>query len=553
MEILIYYSAFLIVLTIGGILVGKLLSVAYDVRGQTKDQHSLIHRIHGAHAWKEMSSRIYCLAVLAFNLLGGLVLFFMLYFQDFLPGGMKGLSADLAFNVAISFISNTNWQSYGGETTLSNITQMLGLGVQNFLSASTGICVLFALTRAFSRTEKETVGNFWKDMYRVVFIVLLPISIVYSIVLMNEGVVQTFTNSVVSSSFENPSTEMKIPLGPVASQVAIKQLGTNGGGFYNVNSAHPFENPTPFSNFLETLAILLIPAACCFFFGREVGNMKEGYVLYSVMLLVFALALAFAIHFEMLGNQNLNKSISQTAGNMEGKEVRFGTPASVLFAVSTTSASNGSVNSMHDSFTPITGLVCMAMMQLGEVIFGGVGSGLYGMIAFALTAVFIAGLMVGRTPEYLGKKINAFEIKMVCLVILIPCILTLVGTAWGMLIPDALSSVSNPGPHGFSQILYAYSSMGNNNGSAFGGFGANNPYHNYMGGIVMAISRYLLIIPILSLAGSLVRKKIVPRSVGTLPTDTVSFLLLLTFIVILVGALSFFPALALGPIAEFLI
>ncbi len=475
------------------------------------------------------------------------------------PEGFDGLSWGLAFNTAASFVSNTNWQAYGGETTMSLFSQAVGLSVQNFISAAVGLCVLAALIRGLKNKESGLVGNFWKDLYRITFFFLLPLSIVVSVLLIQQGVPQTTKSSVEVSKYET-NESIKIPLGLVASQVAIKQLGTNGGGFFNVNSAHPLENPTPLSNLYQVLAILLIPAACCHAFGLMIGDKRQGWALYSVMLLVSLFATFMTLYFEQ--NPNLKffpsnvstvSSVDAPGGNMEGKEMRFGIAASSIWAVATTAASNGSVNAMHDSFTPLGGLIPMVMMQLGEVIFGGVGSGLYGMLAFVIVTVFIAGLMVGRTPEYLGKKIEVFEMKMVSLIVLVPCILVLVGVGITIFFGVGEGSVSNPGPHGFSQILYAYSSMGNNNGSAFGGFSSGLPLHLWLGGIVMLLSRFLIIIPILALAGSLGAKKITPPSAGTLPTHTILFSTLLIGIILIVGALTFFPALVLGPIVEHLL
>ena len=525
--------------------------------------------------------------MLAVNFVGFVVVFALQRLQAYLPlnpQDFAGVSPDSSFNTAVSFASNTNWQGYGGETTMSYLTQALGLGVQNFLSAATGIAVLVALTRGLVRRESERIGNFWVDFTRTTLYVLLPLSTLLAIVLLSQGVVQsiapyrtvalleplTVETPVVDAQGEPVTgpdgaqvmekttvTEQTIPLGPAASQIAIKQLGTNGGGFFNVNSSHPFENPTPLSNFLQVLSILLIPAALCYTFGRMVRDTRQGWALLAAMLAIFVPLLVGAIAAEQAGNPALaalgvdqQPGDQHGGGNMEGKEVRFGIANSALWATATTAASNGSVNAMHDSFTPLGGLVPMWLMQLGEVVFGGVGSGLYGMLMFAIVAVFIAGLMVGRTPEYLGKKIEAYEMKMASLVLLIPCAVVLIGTAIASVVPVGTGSVANPGPHGFSEILYAFSSAGNNNGSAFGGLSANTPFYNIALGIAMWISRYWLIIPVLAVAGSLARKRHTAITVGTLPTHTPLFVSVLVFTVLLVGALTFIPALALGPIVE---
>lgn len=506
-----------------------------------------------------MNWKRYCTAVLTFSCVCFLGLLFILKFQNLLPfnaQNFEGLAWPLAFNTAASFVTNTNWQAYGGESTLSLFSQTLGLSVQNFLSAAVGICVLAALVRGLRNRENGLIGNFWRDLRRVTFFFLLPLSLFLSVLLIQQGVPQTLSETIDYTTLETNQAS-KIPIGLVASQVSIKQLGTNGGGYYNSNSAHPLENPTPLTNLYEVLAILLIPSACCFAFGELIRDKRQGFALYILMAGVGFVATILTTHFEQSPSSklypstiSLTHSSQSSGGNMEGKEVRFGITDSAIWAVATTAASNGSVNSMHDSFTPLGGLVPMVMMQLGEVIFGGVGSGLYGMIAFVIVTVFIAGLMVGRTPEYLGKKIDVFEMKMVSLVVLVPCILTLVGAALPVAMGEGSASVSNPGPHGFSQILYAYSSMANNNGSAFGGFSSALPLHLWLGGIVMILARFLIIVPILALAGSFSIKKITPPSAGTLPTHTLLFSTLLLGIILIVGALTFVPALVLGPIAE---
>ncbi|MBK9747933.1 MAG: potassium-transporting ATPase subunit KdpA [Chloroflexi bacterium] len=529
-----------------------------------------LYRLFGTRADVEMNWKTYALAFLAFNLIGLLIVYVVQRAQGSLPlnpAGLASVSPDSSFNTAISFASNTNWQGYGGETTMSYLTQMVGLTVQNFVSAASGMAVLVALFRGLSRRTTSVIGNFWVDLTRSTLYILLPLSIILALLLVSQGVVQTFDNyqtaqvvdsTALTDADGNAVTEQVIAVGPAAAQVAIKQLGTNGGGFFNVNSAHPLENATPLSNFLECLAILLIPAALCYTFGKMIGDTRQGWAILAVMTIIFVVLLGVATFAEQGGNPNFPDGVDQTAsavnlgGNMEGKEARFGIPTSVLWAVATTAASNGSVNSMHDSYTAIGGLVPMWLMQLGEVVYGGVGSGLYGMLIFAIIAVFISGLMVGRTPEYLGKKIEAYEVKMSSLVILIPPAVVLIGTAIAVISTDGLATVYNTDPavHGFSEVLYAFSSAGNNNGSAFAGLGANTPFYNTALGIAMLFARYWLAIPTLAIAGSLAAKKIIPAGEGTLPTHTPLFVVLLIGIIILVGALTFFPALALGPIAE---
>ncbi len=528
-----------------------------------------IYRITGVKPQEEMNWKMYAFAMLLFSLVGLITLYGLQRLQAILPLNPHKLGAvapDLAFNTSVSFNSNTNWQSYGGETTMSYLTQMLGLAVHNFLSAAIGMAVLIALIRGFVRHSAETIGNAWVDMTRSILYILIPLSLILSTVLVSQGVVQTFSASQKASLLQpiqdangQTITQQVIAVGPVASQEAIKQLGTNGGGFFNVNSAHPFENPTPLSNFLEMLAILLIPASLCYTFGKMVKDTKQGWALLTAMTLIFVAMLSVAVWAEQSGNPMFTKlGVDQTAsaiqpgGNMEGKELRFGITNSALWATATTAASNGSVNSMHDSFTPLGGLVPMWMIQLGEVVFGGVGSGLYGMLAFVIVAVFIAGLMIGRTPEYLGKKIESYEMKMASLMVLIPVVAVLLGTAVAVLVPSGRSAVSNPGAHGFSEILYAFSSASNNNGSAFAGLATNNLFYNIALGLAMLFGRYWLMIPALAISGSLVRKKHVPPSTGTLPTHTLLFIIWLITVVIIVGALSFFPALSLGPFVEHL-
>ena len=549
-----------------------------------------IYRLAGVDPSREMCWIEYAFAMLWFNAIGGLVVYALQRLQPWLPFNPQALSAvspDSAFNTATSFITNTNWQGYSGETTLSYLTQMLGLTVQNFVSAATGMAVLVALIRGFSRKQAQGIGNFWADLVRSTLYILLPLALVVAVVLVSQGVVQTFAAYPTAQLVEQPlsydqakkdpdgqplkdvsgspviervsTTEQSIAVGPAASQVAIKQLGTNGGGFFNVNSAHPLENPTPLSNFVEMLAILLIPCALCYTFGRMIGDTRQGWALLATMVIVMSALLAGAYLAEGVPNPVLTQlgvdpgaTGDALGANMEGKEVRFGIANSVLWATVTTAASNGSVNAMHDSLMPLTGLVPMWLMQLGEVIFGGVGSGLYGMIMFAIIAVFIAGLMIGRTPEYLGKKLGAFEIKMASIAILVPPLLVLVGTAVAVLVDAGKGSVANPGAQGFSEILYAFSSAGNNNGSALAGLSANTPFYNTALGIAMLFARYWLAIPVLALAGALAAAKTVPAGEGTLPTHTPLFVMVLIGTVITVGALTFVPALALGPVAEHL-
>jgi K+-transporting ATPase ATPase A chain len=527
----------------------------------------LFYRLAGVDEDQEMTWQQYALTLLLFNAAGFLVLYLLLRLQAWLPlnpDGQTAVSPELAFNTAVSFTSNTNWQFYGGETTLSDLSQMLGLTVQNFLSAASGMAVLVALIRGLSRQRTDKLGSFWVDMTRSTLYILLPLSLLVALLLVSQGVVQSFAGAETVVLLDPTTTAdgtaiitQTIARGPVASQVAIKQLGTNGGGFFNVNSAHPLENPTPLSNLVEMLAILLIPAALCFTFGEMVGSRRQGVALLAVMVIVFVFFLGTAVYAEQQGNPRLAAlgieqaaSATQPGGNMEGKEMRFGITNSVLWATATTAASNGSVNSMHDAYTPLGGMVLMLLMQLGEVVFGGVGSGLYGLLAFAIVAVFVAGLMVGRTPEYLGKKIEVFEMKMATLIILIPPLVVLLGTAVAVATTAGQSGATNPGPHGFSQILYAFSSQGNNNGSAFAGINGSHPFYPISGGLAMLIARYWLMVPILAIAGSLARKQIVPASTGTLPTDSPLFIGWLIVIVLLVGALAFLPALALGPIVE---
>jgi K+-transporting ATPase ATPase A chain len=516
----------------------------------------LFYRLAGIKSDVEMGWKTYASTLLFFNLIGFSFLYLLLRLQHALPlnpQDLGSISPDLAFNIATSFITNTNWQSYSGEATLSYFSQMLGLTVQNFLSAATGMSALIALIRGIARSTTRKIGNFWVDLTRSTLYILLPLAIILAITLVSQGVVQSFRTYPVARILDQSGSSITqvLPLGPGASQVAIKQLGTNGGGFFGVNSAHPFENPTPFSNFLEMLAILLIPAALTYTYGKMVGDTRQGWAILIAMTLVLVAMTGIALWAESRGNPMVaSLGIDQSSGNMEGKEVRFGVVNSTLWASVTTAASNGSVNSMHESFTPLGGLVPMWLMQLGEVIFGGVGSGLYGMLAFIFIAVFVSGLMVGRTPEYLGKKIEIYEMKMAALIVLIPVLTVLLGTAIALLVPEGRASIYNPGPQGFSEVLYAFSSAGNNNGSAFAGLSTNNVFYNTALGIAMLVARYALIIPVLAMAGSLANKKTVPVSAGTLPTHTPLFIAWLIGVIVIVGALSFLPALALGPIVQ---
>jgi potassium-transporting ATPase potassium-binding subunit len=529
----------------------------------------LIYRLSGVNPQAEMNWKTYALAMLLFNLFGLIAVYLLQRVQGALPLNPQGLGAispDSSFNTAVSFTSNTNWQGYGGEVTMSYLTQMLALTVQNFVSAATGMAIVVALIRGLRARSAQTIGNFWVDLTRTTLYILLPLSIVLAVVLVTQGVVQNFnsyqTVPLLQATVDgngNAVTQQVLPMGPAASQIAIKQLGTNGGGFFNVNSAHPFENATPLSNFLEMLSLLLIPAALCYTFGKMVKDTRQGWALLAAMTIVFAVMTLIAVGAEQNGNPAFTPlGVDQTAselqagGNMEGKEVRYGIVNSALWASATTVASNGSVNSMHDSFTPLGGFVPLFNMQMGEVIFGGVGSGLYGMLIFAIIAVFIAGLMVGRTPEYLGKKIEAFEMKMASIVILVMPLTVLIGTAIGVLTAGGLATIYNatPAPHGFSEVLYAFTSAGNNNGSAFAGLGANTLFYNTALGIAMLIGRFWIAIPALAIAGSLAGKKIVPAGPGTLPTHTPLFIVMLIFVVLLVGVLTFIPALALGPFVE---
>jgi potassium-transporting ATPase potassium-binding subunit len=584
---------YLIVLLVLAKPLGAYMARVYDGRPIVLNRvlgwlERLVYRASGVTPELEMGWKTYALTMLLFNLAGVLAVYALQRLQSVLPlnpTALGAVSPDSSFNTAVSFATNTNWQGYGGETTMSYLTQMLALTVQNFVSAATGMAVAVALIRGFARRSAETIGNFWVDLTRTTLYVLLPLSFVFALVLVSQGVVQTFgpyakVAVIQPTAYDEPVTdkegkpvldekgqaktkksiltEQVIAVGPAASQIAIKQLGTNGGGFFNVNSAHPFENPTPLSNFLELLAILMIPAALCYTFGVMVGDTRQGWAVLAAMTVIFVALLSVCVVAEQNGRVFVKQGVDheasglQSGGNMEGKELRFGIANSALWATATTAASNGSVNAMHDSFTPIGGLVPMWLIQLGEVIYGGVGSGLYGMLMFAIIAVFVAGLMVGRTPEYLGKKIEAYEMKMSSLVILITPALVLIGTSIGVVTAAGKAGIANPGIHGFSEILYAFSSAANNNGSAFAGLSANTPFYNTVLGLCMLFGRYWLAVPVLAIAGALARKKIVPVGAGTLPTHTPLFVGLLVGVVLLVGALTFVPALALGPIVEHL-
>ncbi|MDP2219984.1 MAG: potassium-transporting ATPase subunit KdpA [Hydrogenophaga sp.] len=539
-------------------------------------------RLAGVRPERESGWLRYTLGLLVFNALGVLAVYALQRLQPVLPLNPQAFGAvtpDSAFNTAISFMSNTNWQGYGGETTMSYLTQMLGLAVQNFLSAATGIVVVIALVRGFARHSAQAIGNVWVDLTRVTLWVLLPLSLVLALFFAGQGVVQNLSPYTEVKTLETVNWETSTPaaddqpaqteahssptqtlaMGPVASQLAIKMLGTNGGGFFNANSAHPFENPTPLSNFVQMLSIFLIPAALCFVFGRMVGDQRQGWAVLAAMTLMFVAFVFAATSFEQQGNPVLaalgadqTASALQAGGNMEGKEVRFGINASSLFAVITTAASCGAVIAMHDSFTPLGGMVPMVQMQLGEVVFGGVGAGLYGMLVFAIMAVFIAGLMIGRTPAYLGKKIEAHEMKMVSITILVTPLLVLLGTAVAVMTEAGRAGILNPGSHGFSEVLYALSSAANNNGSAFAGLSANTPFYNVLLGLAMVFGRFGVIVPVLATAGSLAAKQRATATDGTLPTHGPLFVALLVGTVLLVGLLNYVPALALGPVAEHL-
>ncbi|WP_250454168.1 potassium-transporting ATPase subunit KdpA [Caballeronia sp. ATUFL_M2_KS44] len=579
-------AAFIVVLIALAVPLGRYMTNVLDgsavvVRKIGRPVEAMLYRIAGIDADAEMSWKHYALAVLLFNALGTVFLYALLRLQHVLPANPQGMSAmtpDAAFNTAVSFVTNTNWQDYGGESALGYLVQMLGLTVQNFLSAATGIAVVIALIRGFKRHSAQTIGNFWVDLTRTTLYVLAPLALVVSLVFVSQGVIQNFkayqevptlqvttyqtatTDTQGKAATQNVKADKQtLPMGPVASQEAIKMLGTNGGGFFNANSAHPYENPTPLSNFVQMLAMLVIPAALCVVFGRMIGDRRQGYAVLAAMTIAFSAACIGEISAEQAGNPlfaslavDAQASAAQAGGNMEGKETRFGIAQSGIFTVATTAASCGAVNGMHDSLTPLGGLIPMLLIQLGEVVFGGVGSGLYGMLVFALLAVFVAGLMIGRTPEYIGKKIEAFEMKMVSVAILLTPLLVLAGTSIAVLTAAGTAGIANPGAHGFSEVLYAFSSAGNNNGSAFAGLSVNTPFYNVLLGIAMWFGRFGSIVPVLAIAGSLAAKKRLAVTAGTLPTHGPLFVVLLLGTLLLVGALTYVPALALGPIVEHL-
>ncbi|ERK11739.1 Potassium-transporting ATPase A chain [Pantoea sp. AS-PWVM4] len=545
-------AVFLLVLMVLAQPLGRFLALMIADKPLLPRTERALWRLAGADG-EAMRWPHYLLAILLFNALGFVLLLVMLMMQGALPLNpqhLPGLSWDLALNTAISFVTNTNWQSYSGESTMSYFSQMAGLTVQNFLSAATGIAVAFALIRGFANRSLATLGNAWRDLTRITVYVLLPISLLMALFFVSQGSIQTFEPYHAISTLEG--AQQTLSLGPVASQEAIKMLGTNGGGFFNANSAHPFENPNALTNFVQMLSIFLIPAALCFAFGQQVGDRRQGHMLLWAMTLMFVLAVVTVMWAELRGNPHFLTLGADSAINMEGKETRFGILNSSLFAVITTAASCGAVNAMHDSFTALGGMVPMWLIQLGEVVFGGVGAGLYGMLLFVLLAVFIAGLMIGRTPEFLGKKIDVWEMKMTALAILVTPTLVLIGTALAMMTEAGRAGMANPGTHGFSEVLYAVSSAANNNGSAFAGLSANTPFWNLLLAVCMFVGRFGIIIPVMAIAGSLAVKKVQPVGNGTLPTHGPLFVALLIGTVLLVGALTFIPALALGPVAEHL-
>ena len=586
--------AFLAVLLAAGYPLGLYMAkVAGDgpVRGLGWLQkfENLLYRWSGLPADKAMGWKSYAIALIVFNTVGAVFVYGLQRLQGFLPLNPQGLGAvspDSSFNTTVSFVANTNWQGYGGEQTMSYLTQMLGMACQNFFSAATGIAVIFALVRGFASRSGKSIGNFWVDLVRSTLYILLPLSLALSVAFMGEGMIQNFSaykevTLLDHVAYETPkvtadgqpvldtagkpvmeaqvATTQTIAMGPVASQESIKLLGTNGGGFFNANSSHPYENPTVLSNFLQMLAIFIIPAGLCFTFGRMVGDLRQGWAVLAAMTLIFVVMTVGVMSAEQQANPALQAlgvdqqaSSLQSGGNMEGKETRFGISSSTLFAAVTTGASCGAVNSMHDSYMPLGGMVPLLLMQFGEVIFGGVGTGLYGMLMFAILAVFIAGLMIGRTPEYLGKKIQAYEMKMVSLAILVTPALVLTGTAIAVMVEPGKIGVANPGAHGFSEILYAFTSAANNNGSAFAGLSANTPFYNVMLAIAMWFGRFGVIVPVLAVAGSLAAKQRLSANAGTMPTHGPMFIGLLIGVVVLVGVLNYVPALALGPIVEHL-
>jgi K+-transporting ATPase ATPase A chain len=591
---LFHLALFIVVLTAVAIPLGHYMSAVLDgssvvVRRIGRPAEHLLYRLAGVDPDAEMSWKQYAFAVLLFNALGALAVYGFLRLQQWLPANPQAIgpmTPDAAFNTAVSFTTNTNWQDYSPESTVSYLTQMAALTVQNFLSAATGIAAAIALIRGFARHSAKTIGNFWVDLTRSTLFILMPIAFVISLVLISQGAIQNFSSyvdvpTVQVTTYQVPKTDAQgnaikdakanpvmqdvkadkqtIAMGPLASQEAIKMLGTNGGGFFNANSAHPYENPTPLANFVQMVAMLCIGAALCIVFGRTVGDGRQGYAVLAAMTIAFAIGCWGEISFEQSSNPlftslhvDQNTSALQAGGNMEGKETRFGIADSGIFTVATTSASCGAVNNMHDSLTPMGGFVPILMMQLGEVIYGGVGSGLYGMLVFALLAVFIAGLMIGRTPEYIGKKIESYEMKMVSIAVLVMPMIVLVGTSIGVVSPLGTAGIANPGAHGFSEILYAFTSATNNNGSAFAGLSVNTPFYNVLLAIAMWLGRFVPIVAVLAIAGSLAAKKRIATTEGTLPTHGPLFVVLLLGAVLLIGALTFVPALALGPVAEHL-
>lgn len=564
------YLAVLIVLAIPlGTYIGKIMNgEKVFLTKVLQPVENVTYRVLRVDKEEQMTAKKYGISVILFSIFSFLVLFLLHLLQGTLPlnpQSMSGTSWDLAFNNAVSFTTNTNWQAYSGESTMSYLTQMLGLTVQNFASAAVGIAVLFALIRGFMKVKENGLGSFWVDVTRITLYILIPLSLIVAVVLVSQGVIQNYSSYQTVSLVQPVTlpdgtmvTQQVVPQGPAASQIAIKQLGTNGGGFFGTNSAHPFENPTPLSNLIEMLSILLIPAALCFTFGRNVKDKRQGVAIFLAMFIMLGAALAVIAVNESIATPQLAQNgavntsfINQSGGNMEGKETRFGIASSSTWAAFTTAASNGSVNSMHDSFTPLGGMATMLLMELGEVVFGGVGCGLYGMLGFAILTVFIAGLMVGRTPEYLGKKIEPYEMRMAVLLCLASPVAILIGSGIATALPQTVQSLSNSGAHGFSEILYAFSSVGGNNGSSFAGFNSNTVFMNVTTGLIMIFARFVPMLAALAIAGSLVQKKKVAVSAGTLPTHNAMFIGLLIFVVLLIGALSFFPALALGPIAEY--
>lgn len=574
MELFLKYGFYLVVLVLLAIPLGTYISKVMNGEKVFLSKiigpiERLFYKLLHLDAKKEMNWKVYLCNVLMFSLVCLIFLFVLLLVQGYLPGGSNvgSVRVDLAFNTAVSFITNTNWQSYSGENTLSYFVQAIGLCVQNFVSAGVGICVLYGLIRGFCKVKEKGIGNFYQDLVRIVMYVLVPLSIVVSITLMSQGVVQNMSDNSSVNLVEtyvdeegNKIDKQLLPNGSAASQVAIKQLGTNGGGYFGTNSAHPLENPNAFTNFVEVTSLLLIPVALCFSFGRSIKNKKQGRAIFISMFALLVMALGSIAVSEQVGTPALAQSgvvdisnVEQAGGNMEGKEARFGIVGSSVWSAYTTAASNGSVNNMHDSLTPLAGMTTMLLMQLGEIVFGGVGSGLYGMLAFVILTVFIAGLMVGRTPEFLGKKIDPYEMKWAVLACLATPIAILIGSGIATLVPSTIESVTNGGAHAFSQVLYAYTSAGANNGSAFAGFIANTPFVNVSLGLSMLFARFIPIIAVLAIAGNMVSKRKVAISSGTLSTTNSVFVFLLVFVVILIGALSFFPALSLGPIAEFFV